>query len=393
MKTVVLIGLGYIGLPTAALLCRKGFTVRGCDVNPHVVETITAGRIHIVEPDLAEPVRLAVAEGRLTASLAPESGDVIVIAVPTPFMEDHKPDLSYVFAATESILPRLSPGNLVLLESTSPVGTTERIAQRIFAARPDLAGKVHVAYCPERVLPGRILHELEHNDRTVGGIDEPSTQAALAFYRTFVKGECLPADARTAEMVKLTENSFRDVNIAFANELSMICRRHGINVQELIRLANRHPRVKILEPGCGVGGHCIAVDPWFIVDMEPRLSRLIRTAREVNDAKPIWVVNIILENLEHFEESRGRKPSFAVFGLAYKPDVDDLRESPALKIAEILAKMGVDLMVVEPNIRELPKSLAKFPQVRLVDVAAADKADLGIVLVRHREFKQLDPMV
>ena len=276
---VCVLGLGYIGLPTASLLATRGFSVHGVDVSPRVVETINDGRIHIVEPDLDVLVRAAVASGNLAASLVPAQADVFIIAVPTPFAAGHKPDVTYVDAATASLTPFLQPGNLIILESTSPVGTTERVSDQILAKRPELAGKIHVAHCPERVLPGRILQELVDNDRVIGGIDAESTAAAAAFYRRFVRGEVLETTARTAEMCKLVENSYRDVNIAFANELSLLSHRLGINVWELIRLANRHPRVNILQPGPGVGGHCLAVDPGFVVDAAPDLARLIRTAR------------------------------------------------------------------------------------------------------------------
>lgn len=380
-QRICVLGLGYIGLPTASLLATKGFNVHGVDVSQHVVDTINQGSIHIVEPDLDVLVRAAVSSGNLKASLAPVEADLFIIAVPTPFRGEHEPDLSYVDAATANLAPVLAAGNLVILESTSPVGTTERVAERLAAARPDLAGKVYVAHCPERVLPGRILRELVDNDRVVGGIDRASTEVAARFYRTFVRGEVLQTNARTAEMCKLVENSFRDVNIAFANELSLICDRLGINVWELITLANRHPRVDILRPGPGVGGHCIAVDPWFVVHSAPELSKLIRTARTINDDKKDWVVQRVLDRAHRF-----RDPVVACLGLAYKPDVDDLRESPALAITEALQRaLGADrVLAVEPNL----KSTAQRPLVPVDE--ALQRADVVVALVAHREFRDID---
>jgi UDP-N-acetyl-D-mannosaminuronic acid dehydrogenase len=381
---ICVMGLGYIGLPTASLLATKGHRVHGVDVREDVVGTINEGRIHIVEPDLDVLVKSAVLSGNLSASLEPREADVFVIAVPTPFSEGHQPDLSYVEAATRTIAPFVRAESLVILESTSPVGSTERVAALLDEARPDLVEggrSFFVAHCPERVLPGRILRELVDNDRVVGGVDRASTTAAASFYRTFVRGEVLETNARTAEMTKLVENSFRDVNIAFANELSVICSELGINVWDLIGLANRHPRVEILQPGPGVGGHCIAVDPWFIVARSPEKSRLIRMAREVNDGKTEWVVEQILARARRF-----REPVVACLGLAYKPNVDDLRESPALRIAERLrAELGPDaVLCVEPNLErhdELP--------LMAVDEAIA-RADVVVGLVAHREFKHID---
>jgi UDP-N-acetyl-D-mannosaminuronic acid dehydrogenase len=383
-QRVCVLGLGYIGLPTASLLATRGFRVHGVDVSARVVATINDGRIHIVEPDLDVLVRAAVASGNLAASLNPAEADVFIIAVPTPFRENHKPDVSYVDAATDALCPYLQPGNLIILESTSPVGTTERVADRVVARRPELAGKLYVAHCPERVLPGRILQELVDNDRVVGGINPESTAVAAAFYRRFVRGEVLETGARTAEMCKLVENSYRDVNIAFANELSLLSHRLGINVWELIRLANRHPRVNILQPGPGVGGHCIAVDPWFVVDAAPDLARLVRTAREVNDHKTEWVVERVLEKARRF-----RDPVVVCLGLAYKPDVDDLRESPSLHVYEALRRELGDAQVlaVEPYIQPT----ADLPVVPLT--TALERADVVVGLVAHRPFKLIDPEV
>lgn len=383
-QSICVLGLGYIGLPTSSLLATKGYQVRGVDVSPHVVETINQGSIHIVEPDLDVLVRAAVSSGNLVASLEPAPADVFIIAVPTPFSEGHVPDISYVDAATDALAPHLATGNLVILESTSPPGTTERVAERLTGHRPELAGQVHVAHCPERVLPGHILRELVDNDRVVGGVDAASTDVAAAFYQQFVRGEVLTTSARTAEMCKLVENSFRDVNIAFANELSLICADMGINVWELISLANRHPRVNILTPGPGVGGHCIAVDPWFIVHTAPEQTKLIQTARHINDDKSDWVVARVLEKADRF-----REPVIACLGLAYKPDVDDLRESPALRIHDALVRAvgPARVLAVEPN---LP-STDERPLVELDDAIA--RADVVVALVGHRPFKRVDPDV
>lgn len=379
-KHVCVVGLGYIGLPTASLLATRGFRVSGVDVSREVVATINQGRIHIVEPDLDLLVRSAVQTGRLQASTEPCEADVFVIAVPTPMLANHRPDLSMVEAATRAIAPRVRPGNLVILESTSPVGTTDGIVAKILEEQGCKVGEdVFLAYCPERVLPGRILTELVENDRVVGGVNPASTEAAVDFYQSFVRGEVIGTDARTAEMVKLTENSFRDVNIAFANELSMICAQEGISVWELIRLANRHPRVKILNPGPGVGGHCIAVDPWFIVDRQPELARLIRTAREVNDQKPHWVIQRVQQVAR-----RIHRPVIACLGLAFKADVDDLRESPALDIVRALRREGVgELLVVEPHL----KASREFDLVSVE--TAIQKADIVLVLVDHKRFKRI----
>ena len=379
-QTICVIGLGYIGLPTASLLGTKGYRVHGVDAVAQVVDTINQGRIHIVEPDLDILVKSAVQAGNLTASLEPVAADVFIIAVPTPFKDGHQPDLSYVEAATRLIAPVLRPGNLVILESTSPVGTTDDVVARILReAGHDLEKDIAVAHCPERVLPGRILIELVENDRIVGGINEAATEQAVAFYRNFVRGEVLATDARTAEMAKLTENSFRDVNIAFANELSLICDRENISVWRLIELANRHPRVNILQPGPGVGGHCIAVDPWFIVARAPEQARLIRTAREVNDAKPEWVINKVKSSADKFKH-----PVIGCLGLAFKADVDDLRESPALAIVHRLMDEQVgEILVAEPNLSRHPT----FDLLPYEEVVA--RADIVLVLVDHKPFRKL----
>ncbi|GAB3754013.1 UDP-N-acetyl-D-mannosamine dehydrogenase [Lysobacter olei] len=396
---VSVVGLGYIGLPTATMFASRRCEVLGIDVNPHVVETVNQGRIHIVEPELDMLVHAAVSAGSLKAALAPEPADVFLIAVPTPFKDDHIPDLCYVKAAAEAIAPVLRPGNIVILESTSPVGTTEQMVGWLQAARPDLKFPVSshdteidvcVAYCPERVLPGKVVHELVENDRIIGGITPLCSEKAVEIYRIFVEGQLIITNARTAEMCKLTENAYRDVNIAFANELSLICDRMGINVWELIRLANHHPRVNILQPGCGVGGHCIAVDPWFIVDSAPEQAKIIRAAREVNDGKPEWVaakVKDAVDDLISRGQSRGSL-KIAVLGLAFKPDIDDLRESPALQIAERLAsEYPAALMIVEPNIDSLPRSLGASVLVGLDEARA--NADLMVMLVGHKQFADI----
>ena len=388
MRDVCVVGLGYIGLPTAMLIANSGFKVYGMDPVERVVETVNRGEIHIVEPGLATYVKKAVSSGNLHADVKPHEADVFILAVPTPFKGDKKPDLSFVESATREIAPYVKEGNLIILESTSPVGTTEKVRDWLYDERMDLIEKsVYFAHCPERVLPGKIVEELPHNDRIIGGIDEESTKKTIEFYSRFVTGALLPTDARTAEMAKLTENSFRDVNIAFANELSIICDKLGIDVWELIRLANRHPRVNILQPGPGVGGHCIAVDPWFIVDSAPRDARLIRVAREVNDSKPHVVMEKVYEAVRTTEN-----PKVACLGLAFKPDIDDLRESPSLRIAEELAAGTLDeLLVVEPNIRALPASLAGKGSVRLVSVEEAMRdANIILLLVDHKEFKAMD---
>ena len=379
---VCFVGLGYIGLPTAAVAASSGTRVLGVDINASVVETINRGEIHIVEPGLGDVVRSVVASGALRASGVPEESDAYLIVVPTPFKHNFEPDISYVEAATLSVLPLLKPGDLYILESTSPVGTTEKMAALIFARRPELKGKIFIAYCPERVLPGNVLHELIHNDRVIGGINTASTEKAAEFYAGFVKGELHRTNSRTAEMCKLTENSSRDVQIAFANELSIICDKAGIDVWELIRLANKHPRVKILQPGCGVGGHCIAVDPYFITADFPRESRIIAQARETNNYKAFWCAEKIAEAMEMFELERGRKPKVALMGLAFKPDIDDLRESPALYIAQrVLQRDRVEYFLVEPNLERHPVyNLTPYED-------AVREADIVAYLVAHSAFR------
>lgn len=388
MKSVSVIGLGYIGLPTATLIANNGFKVYGMDPVDKVVNTINQGKIHIVEPGLEDYVKKAVANGNLIADTKPHKADVFILAVPTPFKGDKEPDLSYVESAAREIAPFLQDGNLVILESTSPVGTTEKVRQWIMDENKNLQDKaLYFAHCPERVLPGRIVQELSTNDRIIGGIDEASTEKTVDFYKHFVKGALLKTDARTAELSKLTENSFRDVNIAFANELSIICEKLDISVWELIRLANRHPRVNILQPGPGVGGHCIAVDPWFIVDSAPAEARLIRTARQVNDNKPHYVMSKVYEAIKGIVS-----PKIACLGLAFKPDIDDLRESPSLQITYDLAAAGkAQIFAVEPNIQTLPLKLQNMKNVSLMEYhEAINKADIVLLLVDHKEFKTLD---
>ena len=378
-NTICVIGLGYIGLPTASLLGTKGYSVLGVDISEDVVTTINRGEIHIIEPDLDLLVKSAVNSGNLRAATCPEKADIFIIAVPTPFKNSHKPDLSYVESATRAIAPYVQPGNLIILESTCPVGTTDYVAEILREEGLDTQKDVYVAHCPERVLPGRILIELIQNDRIVGGINKISTSVASSFYREFVSGEVLETDAKTAELSKLTENSFRDVNIAFANELSLICDQENIDVWELIRLANHHPRVNILKPGPGVGGHCIAVDPWFIIDRAGDTARLIRSAREVNDSKPHWVVEKTLKKAQKF-----KRPTIACLGIAFKADVDDLRESPALNIVNALKDYDIaDLIVCEPNIENHEEfQLTSLDQ-------AVNCADISLILVDHKEFSSL----
>ena len=397
--TVSVIGLGYIGLPTAAAFAAARKRVIGVDVAASVVDTINRGEIHIVEPDLDVAVREAVAGGHLRASLKPEHADAYLIAVPTPFKGDHQPDLAYIEAAAKALAPVLEKGDLVVLESTSPVGATEQLAQWLADARPDLsfpqqageAADVNVAHCPERVLPGQVMRELIENDRVIGGMTPRCSQRAAELYKSFVRGQCIVTNARTAEMCKLTENAFRDVNIAFANELSMICDKLGINVWELVGLANRHPRVNILQPGPGVGGHCIAVDPWFIVDSAPDQARLIRTAREVNNGKPGWVMDKIDAAIAEAKAAgkQDKDLKIAVFGLAFKPDIDDLRESPALGIAvELAQRHPGPVLAVEPHIQALPGKLSS-PNVVLSDLSTASReADIAVLLVDHKPFKE-----
>ena len=383
---VCVVGLGYIGLPTAALLASHGYQVHGVDISQHAVDTINQGKIHIVEPDLEAFVRSGVTAGRLTAHTQPAPADVFMLCVPTPFHNgegDPKPNIDYVLAATQAIAPFVRPGNLVILESTSPMGTTQRVAEELLRANPDV-GTFYAAYCPERVLPGRIMAELVENDRIVGGVSEEATRLVADFYREFVKGEVLETDSVTAEMCKLTENCFRDVNIAFANELSLISAKAGIDVWELIRLANHHPRVNILTPGTGVGGHCIAVDPWFVVASDPENSRIIKTARQVNLTKTEWVIDQIRSASQEAEASLGRAPRIACLGLAFKPDIDDIRESPAVEVVHALQELGHDLLVVEPH-------LEHSEAFRLVELETAlREADIVAVLVNHRAFQSID---
>lgn len=398
--TISVIGLGYIGLPTAAAFASKQQNVVGIDINQHAVDTINRGAIHIVEPDLDKVVKTAVEGGFLRASTQPVEADAFLIAVPTPFKGDHEPDMVFVKAAAESIAPVLKKGTLVILESTSPVGSTEQMAAWLADLRPDLtfpqqageAADINVAYCPERVLPGQVMVELIKNDRVIGGMTPVCSARASELYNIFLEGECVVTNSRTAEMCKLTENSFRDVNIAFANELSLICAAQEINVWELIRLANRHPRVNILQPGPGVGGHCIAVDPWFIVAQNPEQAQLIRTAREVNDGKPHWVVNQVKAAVADCLSETGKRASeitIACFGLAFKPNIDDLRESPAMEIAELLSSWhSGKMLVVEPNIHQLPKKLAGHCELTSVD-EALQQADVLVMLVDHHAFKSI----
>ncbi|KGT89022.1 UDP-N-acetyl-D-mannosamine dehydrogenase [Enterobacter cancerogenus] len=399
-ETISVIGLGYIGLPTAAVFASKGKKVIGVDINVRAVETINRGDIHIVEPELGDVVREAVQAGHLRATTQAEAADAFLIAVPTPFIGDHQPDLSYVQAAALSIAPVLKTGDLVILESTSPVGATEQMAAWLAEARPDLRFPQHgdncdvfIAYCPERVLPGKVMVELLENDRVIGGMTPACSARASELYRIFLRGECVETNARTAEMCKLTENSFRDVNIAFANELSLICAEQKINVWELIALANRHPRVNILQPGPGVGGHCIAVDPWFIVAQNPELARLIRTAREVNDAKPTWVLDQVKQQLADCLTASGKRASevtIACFGLAFKPNIDDLRESPAMTVAHLIAEWhSGSTLVVEPHVADIPARLAN--EATLVSTEdALQQADIIVMLVDHAPFRAID---
>lgn len=398
-NTISVVGLGYIGLPTAAVFASRKIRVVGVDVNQNAVDIINKGEIHIVEPDLDMVVHAAVTEGYLRATTTPEPADAFLVAVPTPFKGDnYEPDLSYIESAARAIAPVLQKGNLVILESTSPVGATEQMAEWLSETRPDLSfpqthgeeSDIRIAHCPERVLPGHVLRELVQNDRVIGGITPKCSALACALYKTFVEGECVVTNARTAEMAKLTENSFRDVNIAFANELSIICDQLDINVWELIRLANRHPRVNILQPGPGVGGHCIAVDPWFIVSKTPEQARLIRTAREVNDSKPEWVINkvklAVAEYLQANPEKTAKDVTIACYGLAFKADIDDLRESPALAITQrIAADHPGSVLAVEPNIKKMPGKL-EFG-FSLTNFEFANKsANVKVILVDHRLF-------
>lgn len=379
-------GLGYIGLPTAIIAAKHGVTVTGVDINQEVVDKTNAGHLHIIEPGLEDLLKEVVAAGQFHATTQPEKSDAFFIVVPTPFRGgNHEPDISYVEAATRSVIPFLEPGNLFVIESTSPVGTTDKMAKIIFEERPELVDKIHVAYCPERVLPGNVIYELVHNDRVIGGRDEASTAAAQHFYSQFVQGQLHPTNSKTAEMCKLTENSSRDSQIAFANELSIICDKAGINVWELIRLANKHPRVNILQPGCGVGGHCIAVDPYFISTEFPAESKMISTAREVNNYKAFWCAEKVKNAILKFELDNKRKPVVAMMGLAFKPDIDDLRESPSKYIATRVMQdcCNANILIVEPNISEHPVfKLSEYNE-------AYDKADIVVFLTAHSVFKTL----
>ncbi|WKS96254.1 UDP-N-acetyl-D-mannosamine dehydrogenase [Gallibacterium anatis] len=403
-KIISVIGLGYIGLPAAAMFSSRGVKVIGVDVNQHAVDTINQGKIHIVEPDLEEIVQKAVSDGLLKAVTKPEPADAFLIAVPTPFKGDHEPDVSYIEAVAKSLAPVLKKGDVIILESTSPVGTTEQLVQWLAAARQDLTfptensdvePDIYVAYCPERVLPGQVIRELVENDRIIGGITEKCSEKAIEVYQIFVKGELLKTNARTAEMSKLTENAFRDVNIAFANELSLISDRLNINVWELIELANRHPRVNILQPGCGVGGHCIAVDPWFIVDKTPDLAKMVRSAREVNDGKPEWVIDQVKNAVAKVAEQTGKAVhdlKIVCYGLAFKPDIDDLRESPALMITEKLMDLYPNqVYAVEPNYHKDIEHHGK-KEINLVDyIESQEIADVAVLLVNHKEFMENKP--
>ena len=397
MKNICVFGLGYIGLPTAAMFAHHGAEVTGVDVNQHAIDTINQGKIHIVEPGLEEIVKKAVDDGKLKASLTPEKSDAYLIAVPTPFKgDDYTPDLSYIQSVAKALAPVLEKGDVVILESTSPVGATEKLVKWLSEERPDLSfpdfyepeteADIFVAYCPERVLPGKVVEELISNDRIIGGMTKESTKKAQEVYQIFVKGDLVPTNSRTAEMAKLTENASRDVDIAFANELSIISDKLDINVWELIELANRHPRVNILQPGAGVGGHCIAVDPWFIVNQNPEEARITRMAREINDGKPKWVIAKINEQIEALKQNGIDRPTVALLGLAFKPNIDDLRESPAVNIArDMLDADLAELLLVEPNINELPKSLTAG---NLVDLdSALEQADIVAILVGHSQFK------
>lgn len=392
---VCVIGLGYIGLPTAAILASRGLTVVGVDINADIVDTVNAGKVHIQEPDLDIVVRSVVLSGNLRASSRPEKADAFIVAVPTPFCDGYKPDLSHIKAAAAMLGPVLEKSNLVVLESTVPVGSTEKFSGWLSEIRPDLAfgsknGRgtdVYMAHCPERVLPGRVLIELVSNDRVIGGLTPESTVAATTLYKTFVQGNCVPTDTRTAELVKLTENAFRDVNIAFANEMSLVCDSLGVNVWDLIALANRHPRVNILQPGPGVGGHCIAVDPWFIVDGVPEHTQLIRAARHVNDSKPEFVADKIRTAI-----GRSKAPVVACLGLAFKANVDDLRESPSIEIARsVAADPDIRVLAVEPHVARLPARLASYSNIRLVETEQALRdASVIALLVDHDAFRRID---
>ncbi len=382
---VCFMGLGYIGLPTAIIAAKHGIQIHGVDINPRVVEKTNRGELHIIEPGMQEMLQEVVNAGRLCAATEPVVSDAYFIVVPTPFKGDHQPDISYVKAATRAVIPLLKAGDLYVIESTSPVGTTESMADYIYTERPDLRDKIYIAYCPERVLPGNVIYELEHNDRVIGGLNPESTERAKAFYCQFVKGELHATNARTAELCKLTENSSRDVQIAFANELSFICDKAGIDVWELIKLANKHPRVNILWPGCGVGGHCIAVDPYFITAEFPLESRMIGQARQINNYKAFWCAEKVQQAMSQFELKEGRAPKVAMMGLAFKPDIDDLRESPAMHIVSKVMQENnaANLLIVEPNVLEHQVyKLTAYEE-------AYKQADIVVYLVAHTPFKSL----
>ena len=381
-KKICVIGLGYIGLPTSALLANRGYKVHGVDIIESTVETINRGEIHIIEPELDTFVKSAVNSGNLKASLTPCEADIFILAVPTPFHDGFIPNIDYIISATKNISSYLKDGNIIILESTSPVGTTDKIEKILNDSGVDTS-KLFISHCPERVLPGQIMRELVENDRIVGGITPEATKKTIEFYKTFVSGEVLSTDAKTAEMAKLTENSFRDVNIAFANELSILCDKFNIDVWELIKLANRHPRVNILQPGAGVGGHCIAVDPWFIVHAGGDDAKIIKTAREVNSYKTQWAIEKIKNQALKFEIENSKKAKIACMGLAFKPDIDDLRESPALYITRELIKSELDILAVEPNINN-------FQEFNIIDYQEAiEKSDIFVFLVAHKEFQEL----
>ena len=378
-------GLGYIGLPTAIIAAKHGVQVTGVDINPKVVELTNQGKLHIIEPGMEEYLQEVVSNGMLKASTTPELSDAYFMVVPTPFKGNHEPDISYVEAATRAVLPLLKEGDLYVIESTSPVGTTDKMKDLIFAERPELTDKIYIAYCPERVLPGNVIYELVHNDRVIGGMNEESTTKAIEFYSQFVTGTLHRTNCKTAEMCKLTENSSRDVQIAFANELSLICDKAGINVWELINLANKHPRVNILQPGCGVGGHCIAVDPYFITAEFPMESKIIGTAREINNYKSFWCAEKIQNEMLKFELKNGRKPCVAMMGLAFKPNIDDLRESPSKYIVTkvMQACNNADILIVEPNVET-------HHVFKLTDYKEAyEQADIVVFLTAHDPFKTL----
>lgn len=383
--SVVMLGMGYIGLPTAALIAQNEVQVHGVDINSEIVKTINEGKIHIVEPELDIAVAKAVKKGFLKASISPVKANTYVVVVPTPFKGNNEPDISYVVAATKSILPLLKKDDLYIIESTSPIGTTEKMMELIYKERPELKDELYIAYCPERVLPGNVMYELVNNDRVIGGVDEKSTEKAVTFYAEFVKGKLHKTNARTAEMCKLVENSSRDVQIAFANELSLICDKAGINVWELIELANKHPRVNILQPGCGVGGHCIAVDPYFIVADYPMESQIIGKAREINNYKSFWCAEKVQTAKLEFELKHGRKPSIALMGLAFKPNIDDLRESPAKYIVQRVLQNAnnEEYFIVEPNI----SSHKVFKLTNHIE--AVNKSDIIVYLVAHKEFRKI----